>query len=105
MHFQIFVMTPDKLLNYLQHGLIQLADVSLLVVDECHHVEPGSPYGIIMNEFYAKACPLQQKFQKCTILRRPRILGLTASPISEKVNLKYQDTFNTTLVVSLPNVT
>jgi endoribonuclease Dicer len=49
--------------------------ISLLIFDECHHAQQQSnhPYAEIMKVFY-----------KSESLQRPRIFGMTASPVVGK---------------------
>ena len=49
----------------------KLEDVSLLVFDEAHHATGDHPYAQIMHSHYHQLPPTS----------RPRILGLTASPV------------------------
>ncbi|KAJ3245101.1 hypothetical protein HDU78_009940 [Chytriomyces hyalinus] len=71
----VLVFTPQTLLNTLRHGYLKMgADLSLIVFDECHHAVGSHPYLLIMNEFYT---PLPNP-------DRPKILGMTASPIFQK---------------------
>eukprot|EP01054_Gregarina_sp_Poly1_P003725 Gregarina_sp_Poly_1__3724@NODE_20_length_21312_cov_69_583714_g18_i0_p1_GENE_NODE_20_length_21312_cov_69_583714_g18_i0NODE_20_length_21312_cov_69_583714_g18_i0_p1_ORF_typecomplete_len3277_score493_10Ribonuclease_3/PF00636_26/1_3e14Ribonuclease_3/PF00636_26/2_6e13Ribonucleas_3_3/PF14622_6/3_4e11Ribonucleas_3_3/PF14622_6/1_3e06ResIII/PF04851_15/7_1e15Helicase_C/PF00271_31/4_7e12DEAD/PF00270_29/0_00033DEAD/PF00270_29/0_00056ERCC3_RAD25_C/PF16203_5/0_23ERCC3_RAD25_C/PF16203_5/6_7e03Abhydrolase_1/PF00 len=101
---RLFVMPPDKFLLFLQHGTINMSNISLLVIDECHHCFEGSPYRIIMNEYYHIAAVLQQT-EGDTIdydkrFDRPRILGLTASPIKKKIDLRAASMFTNESMVS-----
>ena len=47
----VYFMTHQKLLNTLEAGLVRISDLSLLVLDECHHTYENHPYNKIM-EFY-----------------------------------------------------
>ncbi|KAF5358535.1 hypothetical protein D9756_001949 [Leucocoprinus leucothites] len=70
-HCDVIVMTPQILVNLITHSLWSLQRVALLVFDECHHTRKNHPYNIIMREYYhIKATE-----------ERPRIFGMTASPI------------------------
>eukprot|EP01053_Blabericola_migrator_P000494 Blabericola_migrator_1__493@NODE_111_length_13907_cov_66_898049_g99_i0_p1_GENE_NODE_111_length_13907_cov_66_898049_g99_i0NODE_111_length_13907_cov_66_898049_g99_i0_p1_ORF_typecomplete_len2994_score576_76Ribonuclease_3/PF00636_26/5_6e18Ribonuclease_3/PF00636_26/8_8e14Ribonucleas_3_3/PF14622_6/8_9e13Ribonucleas_3_3/PF14622_6/2_9e06ResIII/PF04851_15/1_2e14Helicase_C/PF00271_31/2_4e12DEAD/PF00270_29/0_00083DEAD/PF00270_29/3_3e05ERCC3_RAD25_C/PF16203_5/0_0092ERCC3_RAD25_C/PF16203_5/1_1e03Flavi_DEAD/P len=95
---RLFVMPPDKFLKYLQHGAIKMSDIALLVIDECHHCSDGSPYSIIMREYYHMASLMQQHTSDVVDLSaaitRPRILGLTASPIKKKVDMRAASMFS-----------
>ncbi|KAJ3275112.1 hypothetical protein HDV01_001251 [Terramyces sp. JEL0728] len=71
---QVLVMTPQLCLNLLRHGYVDLQNVELVIFDECHHGNKGHPYSLIMNEYYHT---LEGK--------KPRILGLTASPIGHGI--------------------
>ncbi|KXN82617.1 Dicer-like protein 1 [Leucoagaricus sp. SymC.cos] len=70
-HCDVLVMTPQILVNMITHSLWGLQRVALLVFDECHHTRKNHPYNIIMREYF------QIKAQK----ERPKVFGMTASPI------------------------
>ena len=63
--------TPQCISNDLEKRLYDLSDVCLLVVDECHRC--------LKNYAYNKVC---QKYKDQS--NSPRVLGLTASPGSDK---------------------
>lgn len=64
-------LAAQILVNLITHSLWSLQRVSLLVFDECHHTRKNHPYNTIMREyFHIKA-----------VEQRPRIFGMTASPI------------------------
>ncbi|KAL1189126.1 Dicer-like protein 4 [Cardamine amara subsp. amara] len=69
---EVLVMTPQLLLHNLQHCFIRMESISLLIFDECHHAQEQSnhPYAEIMKVFY-----------ESDGLQRPRIFGMTASPV------------------------
>lgn len=75
-NFEVLVMTPQILLNMLRHSLIRLEAIKVLIFDECHHCQKGHPYARIMEEHYFAA----------DVSTRPRVLGMTASPIIRKGN-------------------
>ena len=80
---RVFVATHGAYLDLLRHDkeLFSLEKVSLLILDECHNCTGNSPYAELMREFYHKIPPNQQDN------KRPRVLGLTASPlINAKIN-------------------
>lgn len=70
---RVLVATFQILLDALAHGFVQMADLSLLVVDEAHNCMGKSPLSQIMNKFYHPA--------KSGNKSVPAILGLTASPV------------------------
>ncbi|CAA7398025.1 unnamed protein product [Spirodela intermedia] len=72
---EVLVMTPQIFLDKLRHCYIRMELVALLIFDECHHAQlhKRHPYAQIMKEFY-----------KTETGRRPRIFGMTASPIIGK---------------------
>ncbi|XP_078162667.1 dicer-like 4 isoform X3 [Carex rostrata] len=74
-HTEVLVMTPQIFLHILRHCFLKMDLVSLLIFDECHHAQAQTrhPYAQIMKEFYRSDAP-----------KRPRIFGMTASPIIGK---------------------
>ena len=71
----VLVMTHQIYLDLIQQAKLSLSRTNLLVFDECHHANKNHPYKQIMDCF--ADFPNQQD---C-----PRILGLTASVVGEKV--------------------
>lgn len=67
----VFVMTPAILLRLLTHAYISLKQISLLVVDEAHHVRGNSPEAQIFHHHY----------HHTDKAHRPKIFGMTASPV------------------------
>lgn len=66
------VMTPALLVDSLIHARVVITDVVLLVLDEAHQLKGTSEYAILMKRFYSGA----------PAASRPRVLALTASPLS-----------------------
>lgn len=58
--------------------------INLIIFDECHHATGNHPYSQIMNKYY----------NENAIDLNVRVLGLTASIVHKKCNLK---TFNSCL--------
>ena len=76
---RVLVATHGAYLQLLNHfgDLFYLERVDLLILDECHHCTKNALYAVLMRDFYH---PLPEE-------SRPRVLGLTASPlINVKVN-------------------
>ncbi|KAJ4958671.1 hypothetical protein NE237_025782 [Protea cynaroides] len=73
--YEVLVMTPQILLRNLHHCFIRMEQIALLIFDECHHAQAQSshPYAQIMKEFYEAGAS-----------KRPRIFGMTASPVVGK---------------------
>ncbi|KAG7086495.1 hypothetical protein E1B28_002444 [Marasmius oreades] len=71
----VFVMTAQIFLNLITHSLWTIDKVSLLVFDECHHARKNHPYNGIMREYMLVSEE-----------NRPKIFGLTASPIQNAKN-------------------
>jgi hypothetical protein len=71
---QVFVMTAQTFLDNLRYAVLSMDQVALIVFDECHHAKKAHPYNRIMTEFYS------------TAIKKPKILGLTASPVSTGVS-------------------
>lgn len=56
-------------------------DISLIVIDECHHTQKGGVYNHIMMRYLKQKhtnIKLKKELKECVPL--PQILGLTASP-------------------------
>ena len=51
-----------------------MSEVALLILDECHHCKKKHPANLIMQQFWHPAPPQA----------RPRIFGMTASPVDTK---------------------
>ncbi|KAI8994875.1 P-loop containing nucleoside triphosphate hydrolase protein [Pilobolus umbonatus] len=73
----VCVMTAQIFLDLLRHGFLRLDEVHLLIFDECHHTTKFHPYNLIMQEFY----------EQCLECERPKIFGMTASPMHSKSNV------------------
>ena len=69
----ILVLTRQIFLEMLQHNFVEMSQVNLIVFDECHHAVKNDPYVQIMKIF-----------NKCILVDRPQILGLSASIVSGK---------------------
>src|SRR3989338_8753938 len=67
---RVIISTPQGLTNDIISAKIKLADVSLLVFDECHRATGDYDYVWLAKQYDKTA-------------RHPRILGLTASPGSD----------------------
>ena len=68
----VLVMTHQILLNNIEHGFIRPSNINLLILDECHHTKKSHPYMKIMKLIENSS-------------HQPRVMGLTASIINEKV--------------------
>lgn len=79
----VLVMMAKKFYDLLVHGFIKMEQISLIVIDECHHTDQDHLYNLIMRDFFFhKFNPTDPE------CRRPRVLGLTASPIKQKIESK-----------------
>ncbi|KAE8149317.1 ATP-dependent helicase dcl1 [Aspergillus avenaceus] len=70
----IIVCTAEILNQCLLNSHIRMDQINLLIFDEAHHTKKDHPYARIIRESYLKA----------DLSRRPRIFGMTASPIDTK---------------------
>ncbi|GIL61908.1 hypothetical protein Vafri_16281 [Volvox africanus] len=73
-HSSVVVATAESFANLLKTGKAMLSEVDLLVFDEVHHCKDDHPYAIIMSIYNSMP----------QTARRPRVLGVSASPSSEK---------------------
>ncbi|XP_024521053.1 endoribonuclease Dicer homolog 3a isoform X2 [Selaginella moellendorffii] len=71
---QVLVMTPQVFLNALGTSALKLEFVEVLVMDECHHAHKNHPYALIMKTHYHVSC----------LKSKPKIFGMTASPVIQK---------------------
>ena len=84
----IIVATHGACLDLLLHygDLFQMSRWSLLILDECHNCTGNSPYVSIMKNFYHRPRTAGiDDDDNNNVDDRPRILGLTASPL---INVK-----------------
>ncbi|KAI1416765.1 hypothetical protein F5Y13DRAFT_204144 [Hypoxylon sp. FL1857] len=75
----VIVCTAEILLLCLHHSFVKMECINLLIFDEAHHTKKNHPYARIIKDFYAS---LEEDEQ-----RRPRILGMTASPVDAKTDV------------------
>ncbi|KAI1770739.1 hypothetical protein F4818DRAFT_455509 [Hypoxylon cercidicola] len=75
----VMVCTAEILLSCLHHSFVKMEQINLLIFDEAHHTKKNHPYARIIKDFYAS---LEEKEQI-----RPRILGMTASPVDSKTDV------------------
>ncbi|KAH6856644.1 dicer-like protein 1 [Chaetomium sp. MPI-CAGE-AT-0009] len=73
------ICTAEILYQCLTHSYIRMDQINLLVFDEAHHTKKNHPYARIIKDFYAHV-----KDQN----KRPRILGMTASPVDAQIDPK-----------------
>lgn len=73
---EVVVCTAAILLDCLHHSFLRIDQINLLIFDEAHHAKKNHPYSIIIKDFYADAEKRNSQ--------RPRIFGMTASPIDVK---------------------
>ncbi|KAI9679405.1 MAG: Dicer-like protein 1 [Caeruleum heppii] len=75
---RIIVCTAEVLYQCLMHGFIRMEGINLLVFDEAHHAKKDHAYARIIKDFY-----LSEEDQS----KRPKIFGMTASPVDAKVDV------------------
>ena len=84
----IIVCTAGCLLNELKFGKLKITDISLIVIDECHHTRKNADYAKIME------CYLTEKLNSDASAKSrglphdeprhlPQVVGLTATPGAE----------------------
>ncbi|GAA5925102.1 hypothetical protein JCM10213_000533 [Rhodosporidiobolus nylandii] len=93
-HYDVLVVTAQLILDSLAHGFLRMDQIDLLVFDEVHHGKSNHPFAAIIRDFYRRA-PADQ---------RPRILGLTASPLDSNAGIeearKLEELFDAKLVTA-----
>ena len=73
------VCTADILYTCLHHSYIRMDQINLLIFDEAHHTKKNHPYARIIKDFYIEVGDPE---------KRPRIFGMTASPVDAHVDPK-----------------
>ncbi|EOA87001.1 uncharacterized protein SETTUDRAFT_31304 [Exserohilum turcica Et28A] len=71
----VLVCTAEVLVQCMMHSFTSMARINLLIFDEAHHAKSNHPYARLMKDFYVK---------ETDIAKRPRIFGMTASPVDTK---------------------
>ncbi|KAK8161000.1 hypothetical protein BKA80DRAFT_311181 [Phyllosticta citrichinensis] len=74
----VIVCTAAVLNQCLMHSFIKIDQINLLIFDEAHHAKKGHDYAKIIKDHYV---PMEEKS------RRPKIFGMTASPVDAKVDV------------------
>ncbi|KAM0717086.1 hypothetical protein Q7P37_006938 [Cladosporium fusiforme] len=72
---RVIVCTADILLHCLARGFITIRQINLLVFDEAHHTKKNHAYARIIKDYY-----LMEPDGNL----RPRVFGMTASPVDSK---------------------
>lgn len=76
---RVIVCTADILLHCLARSFITIRQINLLVFDEAHHTKKNHAYSRIIKDFYLAESNLNA---------RPRIFGMTASPVDSKTDVQ-----------------
>ncbi|KAK2799785.1 Dicer-like protein 1 [Onygenales sp. PD_10] len=74
----IIVCTAEVLHQCLLHSFIRMEQINLLIFDEAHHAKKEHSYAKIVKDFY---------FDQTEASKRPKIFGMTASPVDAKVDV------------------
>ncbi|KXG47436.1 uncharacterized protein PGRI_013060 [Penicillium griseofulvum] len=75
--YMVIVCTAEILNQSLLNGHVSIDQINLLIFDEAHHAKKEHPYARIIRDTYLKADPE----------KRPRIFGMTASPVDAKCDI------------------
>ncbi|KAL1303558.1 hypothetical protein AAFC00_006928 [Neodothiora populina] len=75
---KVIVCTADILNHCLMHSFITMRQINLLIFDEAHHAKKHNAYAQVIREYYLKEPDRDL---------RPRIFGMTASPVDAKVDV------------------
>ncbi|XP_042350470.1 interferon-induced helicase C domain-containing protein 1 [Plectropomus leopardus] len=83
----VIICTAQILENYLERSNtgedegVNLSDLTLIVIDECHHTQKGEVYNHIMMRYLKQKHKNRRlKKEQKEAVHLPQILGLTASP-------------------------
>ncbi|KAF2121559.1 dicer-like protein 1 [Lophiotrema nucula] len=75
----VIVCTAEVLVQCMMHSFITIPQVNLLIFDEAHHAKNNHPFARLIKDYYLND-PDPRK--------RPRIFGMTASPVDAKVDVR-----------------
>ncbi|KAF2873406.1 dicer-like protein-like protein 1 [Massariosphaeria phaeospora] len=75
----VVVSTAAVLVDCLMHSFINITGINLLIFDEAHHAKNNHPFARIIKDFYDTEPDISQ---------RPRIFGMTASPVDANTDIK-----------------
>jgi endoribonuclease Dicer len=75
----VIVCTGEVLVQCMMHSFINMSRVNLLIFDEAHHAKNNHPYAILIKDYY---------YSEMDIYKRPRIFGMTASPVDANSNIQ-----------------
>ncbi|KAJ5636201.1 dicer-like protein 1 [Penicillium longicatenatum] len=73
----VIVCTAEILHQALLNAFIKMTQINLLIFDEAHHAKKDHPYARIIRDSYLKVDSSE----------RPKVFGMTASPIDGKVSI------------------
>ncbi|KAK3649185.1 Dicer-like protein 1 [Elasticomyces elasticus] len=76
---KVIVATADVLHQCLAHSYITMEQINLLIFDEAHHAKKNHTYARIIKDFYLAL--LDEN-------RRPKVFGMTASPVDAKTDVE-----------------
>ncbi|KAK4982257.1 Dicer-like protein 1 [Elasticomyces elasticus] len=80
-HFEackVIVCTAEVLVQCLMHSFITMEQINLLIFDEAHHAKQNHPYARLIKDYYLAVTD---------DTKRPRIFGMTASPVDAKTDV------------------
>ncbi|KAF2803072.1 endoribonuclease dcr-1 [Mytilinidion resinicola] len=75
----VIVCTAEVLVQCLMHSFISMARINLLIFDEAHHAKKNHAYARILKDYY---------MAETVLSKRPKVFGMTASPVDAKVDVK-----------------
>lgn len=76
---EIIVCTAAILQKCLSQEFITISRINLLIFDEAHHAKKNHAYARIVKDYYLREPDTD---------KRPRVLGMTASPVDGKTDVK-----------------
>ncbi|KAK3110193.1 Dicer-like protein 1, partial [Teratosphaeriaceae sp. CCFEE 6253] len=76
---KVIVATADVLHQCLAHSYISMKQINLLIFDEAHHAKKNHAYARIIKDFY---------LEQLDDGTRPKVFGMTASPIDAKSDVE-----------------
>lgn len=92
----VIVCTAEILDQALLNAFVKMGQINLLIFDEAHHTKKGHPYArsVFRDPMISSKCEslcnnsiIRNAYLKADSSERPRIFGMTASPIDAKVDI------------------
>lgn len=91
----VIVCTAEIVNQALLNGFVKITQINLLIFDEAHHTKKNHPYARFVLSFSGNMRVshlhstriIRDSYFTADQSQRPRIFGMTASPIDAKVNI------------------
>ena len=52
--YDVIVVIASLYINLLNNGVVKLEEISLIVIDEAHHITKDHPFAVILRDYYKR---------------------------------------------------